>query len=157
ISARERAFRAWRAAGDDCAAARVAAWLAADHREVRAEAAGGQGGLQRAHRLLGGAAGCGDHGWGRLVDGDFALDIDGDLPRAERLSLSAAELGRRLGVPDLEAVGLGQGGISLVLQGQVEEGMRRLDEASVIAASEDLQLPVSTVWSLCCVISACDG
>jgi ATP/maltotriose-dependent transcriptional regulator MalT len=157
IDARERAFRAYRARGDDCAAARVAAWLAADHREFRCEAAIGQGWLRRAHRLLEDAPECADHGWVRLLDADFALNVDVDPARAERLSLSVAELGRRLGVADLEAVGLAQGGIALVLQGRVEDGMRRLDEASVIAASEDLLLPVSTIWSLCCLISACDG
>ncbi|HMJ04030.1 MAG TPA: LuxR C-terminal-related transcriptional regulator [Conexibacter sp.] len=157
IDARERAFRAYRARGEDCAAARVAAWLAADYREFRCEAAVGQGWLRRAHRLLEDAPEQADHGWVRLLDADFALNVDGDPLRAERLSLSAAELGRRLGVADLEAIGLAQGGIALVLQGRVADGMRRLDEASVIAASEDLLLPVSTIWSLCCLISACDG
>jgi DNA-binding NarL/FixJ family response regulator len=157
LESRERAYRAFRAAGENGAAARVAAWLAADYREFRGEGSVGRGWLQRAHSAIAGLAESADHGWVVLIDADFALNLDADVARAERLSLEAAELGRRVGVPDLEAVGLAQAGIATVLQGRVEEGMRRLDEASVIAASEDLQLPVSASWALCCLISACDG
>jgi DNA-binding CsgD family transcriptional regulator len=157
IDARERAFRAYRDAGEAGAAARVAAWLAADFREFRAEESVGRGWLERAHGLVADLPESADHGWVVLIDADFALNLDADVARAERASLEAAELGRRLGVADLEAVGLAQAGIATVLQGRVEEGMRRLDEASVIAASDDLQLPVSTGWALCCLISACDG
>lgn len=158
MDARERAFRAHRAAGDDGAAARTAAWLATDHREFRGEGAVARGWLRRAQRLLEGLPDeTVDHGWVKLIDADLALNLDVDLPRTERLSLDAAELGRRLGVADLEAVGLAQGGIALVMQGRVAEGMARLDEASAIAISEDLQLPISTGWALCCLISACDG
>lgn len=157
MRSRERAFRAYRAAGDDGAAARVAAWLAIDHREFRGEGAVARGWLRRAQRLVEPLPESADHGWVKLLAADLALNLDVDLPATERMSLEAAELGRRLAVADLEAVGLAQGGIALVLQGQVEAGMARLDEASAIAASEELQLPVSTGWALCCVISACDG
>jgi len=157
MESRERAFRAYRDADDCGAAARVAAWLAADYREFRGEGSVGRGWLQRAHSALDGLDESADHGWVTLIDADFALNLDADVVRAERLSIEAATLGQRLGVADLEAVGLAQGGIATVLQGRVDEGMRRLDEASVIAASEDLQLPVSAGWALCCLISACDG
>lgn len=157
MESRERAYRAFRATDENGSAARVAAWLAADYREFRGEGSVGRGWLQRAHSAIEGLPESADHGWVVLIDADFALNLDADVVRAERLSLEAAELGRRVGVPDLEAVGLAQAGIATVLQGRVEEGMRRLDEASVIAASEDLQLPVSASWALCCLISACDG
>lgn len=157
IDSRERAFRAYRAAEQPGAAARVAAWLAADFREFRAEGSVGQGWLGRAHGSIEGLPESADHGWVSLIDADFALNLDADVVRAERLSLDAVEIGRRFGVPDLEAVGLAQAGIATVLQGRIDDGMRRLDEASVIAVSEDMQLPVSAGWALCCLISACDG
>jgi DNA-binding CsgD family transcriptional regulator len=157
FDARERAFRAYRTAGEPAAAARVAAWLAADFREFRAEESAARGWLGRAHGLLAGLDESADSGWVALIDGDFALNLDADVGRAERLSLDAVAIGGRHGVPDLEAVGLAQAGIATVLQGRVAEGMRRLDEASVIATSEDLQLPLSAGWALCCLISACDG
>ena len=157
MSSRERAYRAYRAEGNSAAAAHVAAWLAADFREFRGEAAIGRGWLERARRLLEGTPESVEHGWVALIQGDFALNVDGDLAGCGRHSHFAARLGRELGVPDLETVGLAQEGISLVLRGQVEEGMRALDEASAIASGEDLQLPVSTAWAFCCVVSACDG
>jgi len=157
IGSRERAFRAYRNADDCGAAARVAAWLAADYREFRAEGSVGQGWLARAHSAIADLPESADNGWVTLIDADFALNLDADASRGERLSLDAVAIGRRHGVADLEAVGLAQAGVAAVLQGRVEDGMRRLDEASVIAASEDLQLPISAGWALCCLISACDG
>jgi DNA-binding CsgD family transcriptional regulator/tetratricopeptide (TPR) repeat protein len=157
MESRERAFRAYRDAGECGAAARVGAWLAADHREFRGDPSAARGWLQRAHSALTGPPESADHGWVMLMDADFALNLDADVTRAERLSLDAVALGRRLAIADLEAVGLAQGGIATVLQGRVDEGMRRLDEASVIAANERLQLPVSAGWALCCLISACAG
>jgi ATP/maltotriose-dependent transcriptional regulator MalT len=157
LRARERAYRAYRARGDLAAAGRVAAWLAADFREFRGEAAVGRGWLERAHRLLDDLPQSADHGWLALIEGDFALNVDGRLEDVQRLSRLAVRLGRVHGVPDLEVVGLAQEGIAMVMSGQVEAGMRRLDEASAFAGGEELELPVSLGWALCCLISACDG
>ncbi|MGZ5338766.1 MAG: LuxR C-terminal-related transcriptional regulator [Thermoleophilaceae bacterium] len=155
--ARQSAFRAYRDAGDPASAARVAAWIAADFREFRGEEAVGQGWLERARRLLANVPEGADHGWLAVIECDFALNVDGDPERAVTLASYAAELGRGLGVPDLEALGLALEGSALVLRGQVDEGMRRLDEASAIAAGEDLHLPVTPAWAFCCLIFACDG
>lgn len=155
--ARQNAFRAYRDAGDPASAARVAAWIAADFREFRGEEAVGQGWLERARRLLANVPEGADHGWLALIECDFALNVDGDPERAVTLASYAAELGRGLGVPDLEALGLALEGSALVLRGQVDGGMRRLDEASAIAAGEDLHLPVTPAWAFCCLIFACDG
>jgi ATP/maltotriose-dependent transcriptional regulator MalT len=155
--ARQNAFREYREAGDPGSAARVAAWIAADFREFRGEEAVGQGWLERSRRLLADVPESADHGWLALIECDFALNVDGDPERAVALAGRAAELGRGLGVPDLEALGLALEGSALVLRGRVDEGMRRLDEASAIAAGEDLHLPVTPAWAFCCLIFACDG
>jgi DNA-binding CsgD family transcriptional regulator/tetratricopeptide (TPR) repeat protein len=47
--------------------------------------------------------------------------------------------------------------MALVRAGRVVDGMRRLDEASAVCASEQLELPVSVGWALCYLISACEG
>jgi DNA-binding CsgD family transcriptional regulator len=39
----------------------------------------------------------------------------------------------------------------------MDDGMARLDEASAIAAGEEMQLPIASGWALCCALSACDG
>ena len=157
LRAREQAYRLYRARGDDGDAGRVAAWLAADYREFRGDEAVARGWLVRAHRLLDGRPESADHGWLVVLEADLMLNFGDDLAEVERLSLEAARIGREFGVPDLEAVGLGQAGAATVVRGDVDEGMRLLDEASAIAAGEDLQFPVSQAWAMCSLISACDG
>lgn len=157
FTARERAFRLYREAGDDGAAGRVATWIAADHREYRGEEGIGRGWIERAHRLLDPLPESADDGWLALIEADFVLNVDGDLETVARLALGAAEIGRRQGVPDLEAVGLALEGQALVSGGDVEAGMRLLEEAAAIATVEQMGLPIAAGWSLCCVLSACDS
>jgi DNA-binding CsgD family transcriptional regulator len=157
LRARQHAYRLFRAAGDRAAAGRVATWLAADFREFRGDDAIGRGWLKRAHRLLDGLPETAEHGWLALTDADFALNVDRDLDSVLERARYAGDLGRRLGISDLEAVGLALEGLALVGTGAVETGMRALDEASAIAAGEDLRLPLSAGWALCCGLSACDG
>ena len=157
LDSRERAFRCYRADGHPGRAGRVAAWLAADFREFRGEDVVGRGWLERAHRLLDPLPEAPEHGWLALIDADFALNVARDLDLTLDLARRASALGRRLDVADVEAVGLGLEGLALVCSGVVEEGMRKLDEASAIATAEDMHLPLSSGWALCCVLSACDG
>ncbi len=155
--ARTRAYRLFRASEDSAGAGRVATWLAADHREFRGEQAVGRGWLERAHRLLDPLPESADHGWLALTDADFALNVERDLDAVIRLAGAATRLGRRHRVPDLEAVGLALEGLALVCGGDVENGMRRLDESSALASAEEMRLPLSSGWALCCVLSACEG
>jgi DNA-binding NarL/FixJ family response regulator len=157
IGARERAYRAFRGAGDRAGAGRVAAWLASDYLEFRGEDAVARGWLERSHRMLDDLPEGEEHGWLALNEGGYTTNVEADLERAAALAARATALGRRLGVADLEAVGLGLEGIALVRRGGVEEGMRLLDEASVVAASEDVTLPIARGWALCYLISACEG
>lgn len=157
LRARERAYRGYRARGEPRPASRAAVWLAADMREFRGDLPAARGWLERARRLLEEVPECEEHGWLALVEADIALNTGGELLEVERLSGWAAGVGRAHGVPDLEAVGLAQEGIALVIRGRVEEGMRRLDEAAATAAGEDLHLPMSFAWAHCCLISACEG
>ena len=153
FKAREQAFRGYRERGDAGAAARVAAWLAADHVEYRGDEAVGSGWFERAHRMLEGIPRGPDHGWLALLEASCEPDMEVKAAAARE----ASKLGRELGVPDLEAVGLAVEGSALVALGKVAEGMRLLDEASAIAAGEELQLPISLGWTFCCMVSSCDG
>jgi hypothetical protein len=119
--ARERAYGLYRAAGDAPGAGRVATWIAADYREFRGEEAVGRGRLERAYRLLDSLPETREHGWLMLTDADFALNVDRDLDAVMVFARTASQLGGRLGVPDLEAVGLGLEGLALVCCGEVEK------------------------------------
>ena len=157
IDARERAYRAFRAADEPAAAGRVAGWLASDFLEFRGEDAVARGWLERARRILDGLPEGEAHGWLALHEGSYVANVLGDLAQAGALGAKAAALGRELGVADVEAVGLALEGITLVRRGSVAEGLRLLDEASAIAAGEELQLPIARGWALCYLISACEG
>ena len=157
LRARETAYRGYRAVGNHRAAGNVAAWLASDYREFRGETAVAAGWLRRAHRLLDPLPESAAHGWLAVNEVSFVFDSTADAAAASGLAERAARIGREHGVADLEAVGLAQQGITAVVQGRVEEGMRLLDEASVVASGEDLQTPLSRGWALCYLIAACDG
>jgi ATP/maltotriose-dependent transcriptional regulator MalT len=157
FAARERAFRAHRAAGDLCGAARMAAWLASDALDFRGDAAVAAGWLERARQLLEGQPRSCEHGWLAVMQGHYTLNVRGEPEAAAALAREAVAIGRETAVADLEAIGLALEGIALVVRGRVEEGMRRLDTASAVAAGEEFQLPISPAWALCILISACEG
>ena len=154
LDVRERAYRLYRERGDDQSAARLAAWLAADWAEFRGDTAVCNGWLQRAHRLLVGHEPGPGHGW--LAVHEASMLIDDDPSAARRLAVGAADLGRRFRVVELETLGLALEGRALVSEGDLAEGMRRLDEATVIALSGEAELLVCVAWACCYLIAACE-
>jgi LuxR family transcriptional regulator, maltose regulon positive regulatory protein len=154
FDAREAAYRGYRERGDDGSAARVAAWLAADHLEFRGERAVANGWLKRARRLLEGEPPGPDHGWLAVHEASLLLLEDPDA--AGRLGAEAAGLGRRYHVPELEMIGLATEGQALVLEGDLENGMHHLDEASAIALGGEADLLACVAWACCYLISACE-
>jgi DNA-binding CsgD family transcriptional regulator len=156
FDARERAYRLYRARGEKGSAARIAAWLAADHLLFRGEPAVANGWLQRAHGLIDGLEPCADHGWLAIHEGHIAVALDEDTGKARRLAAQAVELGRRFGAPELEMLGLGLEGRALVSEGELEEGMRRLDEATTVALAGEARLLYCVAWACCYLISACE-
>jgi DNA-binding CsgD family transcriptional regulator len=157
LRAREHAYQAYRGEGDVRGAGRVAAWLSADFLEFRGDDAIASGWLERAHRLLDDIPEGPEQGWLSVIEGSFELGVVGDPDKVTAPARRAARIGRERGVPDLEAIGLSLEGLAMVGQARVQDGLRRLDEASAIATGEELQLPISLGWALCYVIAACEG
>jgi LuxR family maltose regulon positive regulatory protein len=156
FAARERAFTLYRAGGDTEGAARMAIWLAVDELDFRGSWAVASGWLQRAERLLEDLEPGPEHGWLAFQQG-YIAHATGDTARATKLALRATELGRRCGVPDLEMLGLALEGATLVACARVEEGMRRLDEATAAALEGGAENPMSGAWTFCFLVSACTG
>jgi DNA-binding NarL/FixJ family response regulator len=154
FQAREQAYRLYRERGDGSSAARVAAWLAADWLEFRGEAAVANGWLQRAHSLVDGLEPGPDHGW--LAVHEASIIVDEDTVTARRLARYAVELGRQFGVAELEMVGLALEGQALVSEGNLADGMRRLDEATAAALGGEAELLVCVAWACCYLIAACE-
>ncbi|HEX5881418.1 MAG TPA: hypothetical protein VF468_24340 [Actinomycetota bacterium] len=156
FATRERAFRRYRAAGELRGAARMALWLSSDHLEFRGEAAVANGWRERARRLLSGLEEGPEHGWLALLEGSLALEVNDDPVAGRELGARAAELGVRLGLIDLQMLGLAVEGLVLVTEGHVDEGMRHLDEAVTAAIAGELQDVVSILFASCYLIYACE-
>jgi LuxR family maltose regulon positive regulatory protein len=156
IDARERAYRQYVDRGERSSAARVAALLAADCLMFRGEAAVANGWLQRAHSLIDDLEPGVDHGWLAIHEGHIAVSLTEDTAKARQLAARAVELGRAFGAPEIEMLGLGLEGRALVSDGELGEGMRRLDEATTVALGGEARLLYCVAWACCYVISACE-
>ena len=156
FDARERAYRLYLDGGDRGPAGRVAAWLAADCLLFRGQPAVANGWLQRAHSHIDELEPGVDHGWLAIHEGHIAVSLDEDTAKARRLARRAIELGRSFGAPELEMLGLGLEGRALVSDGELEEGMRRLDEATTVALQGEARLLYCVAWACCYLISACE-
>jgi LuxR family maltose regulon positive regulatory protein len=156
FDARERAYRLYLDRGDKSSAARIAAWLAADHLLFRGEPAVANGWLRRAHSLIDGLVPGIDHGWLAVHEGHIAVALEEDTAKARRLASHAVELGRTFGAPELEMLGLGLEGRALVSDGELVEGMHRLDEATTVALAGEATLLYCVAWACCYLISACE-
>jgi LuxR family maltose regulon positive regulatory protein len=153
---RGRAYQLYRRRGDRRGAARMAIWSAVDYLEFRGELAVANGWFRRAHRLLEGLEPCAEHGWLALHEAAIAVEFIGDGPAGREAGRRAADLGRRLGEADLEMVGIAVEGLALICDGEVEEGMQRLDEAAAAALAGELESPVAVGWCCCYLIFGCE-
>jgi LuxR family transcriptional regulator, maltose regulon positive regulatory protein len=155
MRAREHAYRLYKNGGQRPAAARMAIWLANDHLDFRGEEAVAQGWLRRAKRILEDLDPVPEHGWLTALEAQFALEA-GELAEAVRLGARVRQLGRDLGVIDLEMLGLATEGLALVTGGELVEGMRRLDEAAAAALGGEYEQFVGVAWTCCYLIYACE-
>ncbi len=149
LDARERAYRAYRGKEDALGAARMAIWLTWDYLAFRAEFAVASGWLERARRLLQGRERTSEYGWLLVREGEIEIFRRHDPRAAQDLARRAAELGRALGDPGVEMNALALEGLALVTEGQVEAGMRRLDEATAAATAGEVK-ELHAVGVVCC-------
>ena len=155
FAAREKAFRAYREAGDECGAGRMAMWLASDNFDFRGDDAVAFAWLRRAEDLLADREPCAERGYHLLLAADLQLVVHGDPDGAIAKVGEALEVGRAIGDRGVEAVGLAILGSALVARGEVAEGLRRLDECASLAVAEHFEFLVAPGWALCHTVSAC--
>jgi len=79
----------------------------------------------------------------------------GNYPRALEFAQQALEIGTRFGSRDLVALSVQNQGLTLIAQGQYDEGMVLLDQATVAALSGELR-PFTTGVIYCNTISTCE-
>ncbi|RWM87064.1 MAG: LuxR family transcriptional regulator [Mesorhizobium sp.] len=155
FATRERAYRLYRENKEARGAARVAAALAIDYCTFQGKAAIASGWIRRAERLLGDEA-CRELGWLLIVKTHMALMIDHDPATAQGFAIGAGSLGRTLDDVDLEMLALAYEGLALVSLGQVDKGMRCLDEATTAAVVGEMSDIDATCTACCCLIYACE-
>ena len=151
FEAREHAYRAYRAAGDDLGAARMACWLGTDSVDFRGQTAVARGWLARARRLLEGHRDSVEYGWLLLHEAEKLMHA-GDTASAGESGKEAFELARRLGDLDLESLAIATIGLSRVIAGEVKEGSRDLEEAATAALADELDQPWAAGWCCCYLI-----
>lgn len=149
----ERAYAAYLADGRQTDAAYVAARLT--YPAVRRLNLGvASGWAARAERLLEGQAEQPTHAWLALYRLNLAAQVEGDIPKALAMADDVIEQAMRTESLDVASVALSIKGIALVYSGQWEEGLALVDEASVMAMSEQRDLH-TTSGVYCVMIAAC--
>jgi DNA-binding CsgD family transcriptional regulator len=151
VEYRREAFAGYRRAGATRDAARLAIYLAGEHR-IDGQAAAANGWLARAQRLLAGEEAVAEIGW---LEIEKAKRATGPA-EAERHARAALEIAHTLGDPDVECMALAQLGRAVVTSGRVEEGMGLLDEAMAVALGGETSDPLACGDACCTTLVVCD-
>jgi ATP/maltotriose-dependent transcriptional regulator MalT len=150
-----RAYRLYRRGGDAQAAARVATQLALGEMYFRMEPAVARGWIARAERLLDGLGPTPELALVHTVKASLQLGLDKDLGAALSQARRARELARAAAAFDVEMMALATEGLALVCGGDVEVGMRLLDEAAAAAVGGEMEDPDAISTACCALIDAC--
>jgi DNA-binding CsgD family transcriptional regulator/tetratricopeptide (TPR) repeat protein len=157
LQARERAFRAYREAGDALGAARVAAALSIDYGDYRGDVAVADGWMQRAERLLQGAPPSPELGWVKLTHGFIDLMFHNNLEGANAFAAEGTAIAETLQNFDLQMMSLCIQGLIMVREGRAGEGMRRIDEMMAAATAGEMT-DLTMVSNACCtLLYACEA
>ena len=156
FEAHEQAFRLFSDRGDRLGAARMATWIGLDHYLYRGQVGPATGWMRRARRLLEGVPPSAELGWLTVWDAYLALMERNDVALAIRAGEEAARLAAELELPDLEMLAMALGGLARVGAGNLERGMRELDEAAAAALSGTMTNLDAIVTTLCFLIYACE-
>jgi class 3 adenylate cyclase len=152
IASLERACEAFERSGDRIDAGRVTVKLVIEYFQ-RNEMALAGGSLGRATELLGEQGDSGAAGMILFCRIDLLLQ-EGDAAEAEAIAIEMAEMAKRLGDHDLEALAMMARGRARQLAGGFKEGAALLDQAAASALAGDLELWTSG-FVICANINAC--
>ena len=153
VSCLERAHQARLDAGEVLPAVRCAFWLGINL-ATRGEMGRASGWFGRAQRMLEQEEGDSAERGYLLIPAVLEHVAAGDWRAAGDTAAAAAEIGQRLGDPDLLALALHEQGHALVKQGRIADGLRLLDEAMLAVTAEELS-PIVTGLVYCSVIAYC--
>jgi DNA-binding NarL/FixJ family response regulator len=152
VAHRERAYAAFRARGEAGRAARIALWLSREYLEAVGNPPASNGWMARAEGLLRQTPPGPERGWFELTRGSRVEDPE----EMHRHATSALEVARTTGDADLEASALALLGRALLLRGEIDAGVRALDEAMTVITGGEVT-DALTFGDVCCVVTlACE-
>lgn len=154
LSRRERAYAAFRRAGDTAGAIMTAVKLCLDYKSSLGNHPAAAGWIGRAERLAGetGQEPGTLRGYVWVARAYETADLDLAVELAER----ALILARDAADTDLEMAALGELGRALVGSGKVDEGMALLDEAMAGTLGGECDSLEAVVHSSCAMLNACE-
>jgi DNA-binding CsgD family transcriptional regulator len=157
-SANERAYRAYLDRHDFCGAARVAIQLAVYHDAYRGESAIANGWFERARSLLDTVPPAAEHAWLAFWKAHLDIHVHGEVAKGEPSLGDAIRLNEAGNVGgDLALMTRGLLGLMAISEGAVDEGLRRLDEATTEVLAGALPDPQMIGWTYCYVLDACEN
>jgi DNA-binding NarL/FixJ family response regulator len=149
---RERAYSGFRRDGQLARAARIALWLSREYALVWGNEAAANGWLARAERLLADVAPGAERGWLDLARSERSREPS----ESARLAAAAFDVAVETGDVDLELRALAQLGLAEVSAGELEEGLRRLDEAMAAATGGESATLETFADVSCTLMLACE-
>jgi len=157
-SANERAYREYLERHDFRGAARVAIQLAVYHDAYRGESAIASGWFERARSLLDTVPAAAEHAWLAFWKAHVDIHVHGEVAKGEPSLEHAIRLNEACNIGgDLGLMTRGLRGLMAISEGAVDEGLRRLDEATTEMLAGDLPDPQIVGWTYCYVLDACEN
>jgi LuxR family transcriptional regulator, maltose regulon positive regulatory protein len=156
FAAYERAYRLYRDADDAAGAARVATWLGYNHEALRGDLAVAGGWYARAHRLIDDRSLSLEHAWLAIREATRLLSSGLDPDRGRELAQLATTAAAAVGDVEVETVGRSLEGLAMVVTGDVDAGLRLLDESATALIGGDLDTVLPASLACCFVIYGCE-
>jgi LuxR family transcriptional regulator, maltose regulon positive regulatory protein len=156
FAAYERAYRLYRDVDDVPGAARVATWLGYNHEALRGDVAVASGWYARAHRLIDDRPLSLEHAWLAIREASRLLSSGLDPDRGRELAQLATAAAAAVGDVEVETVGRSLEGLAMVVTGDVDAGLRLLDESATALIAGDLDTILPASLACCFVIYGCE-
>jgi DNA-binding NarL/FixJ family response regulator len=150
IADRERAYRAYLERHDRLSAARVAMGLSAAVFDIGGPAVA-TGWVERAKTHLRSMRQTIVHGWLAFSLGHMERMVNDDFRAARKLARQAQRIAVRFGDTQLELMARALEGLTLVNEGKIADGMRRIDEATTAAMAGEMA-DIDSIANTCCML-----
>ena len=153
----EQAYRDYLDARDLQGAARAAIEIAVYHDQYRGEQAVANGWFERAGALLEDCPDTPERAWLLLWRAHVHIHLRDEMPAGREALAGALRLNVRCLVDEIDMMAHGLAGLALISDGDVEGGLRRLDEATATAIAGDRYRPEAVGSACSYVLEACEN